>query len=142
MLQRISFLLLLACLLACGNNTPSSDANTAQAAEPRSEETMVEKIVVRYRSDGFYPGMASEWLEVTYNADFRLLQIDYWNTADETKQTLSILEQSFETGEISGYVGKLAFPGQAPIAFGSIEDRFNLIHDGDRFQEFELEEEE
>lgn len=140
-----ALLLFLALLQGCGNpaadpaattETPTAGTESSTSAEPQ------DVLTVRYRSDGFYPGIASEWLEVTYDSEApTVLSVVYWSSDDETKQQMEILEQSFSAGEISGYSGKLAFPGQDPIGFGSIEDRFNLVHPGDRFQEFELEEE-
>ncbi|MBC6995995.1 hypothetical protein QWY85_00785 [Neolewinella lacunae] len=136
-------LLFLALLQGCGNSAAEPTAGTPSAsAESGTTDESQDVLTVRYRSDGFYPGIASEWLEVTYDSETpTILSVVYWSSDDETRQEMEILEQSFSAGEISGYSGQLAFPGQDPIGFGSIEDRFNFVHDGDRFQEFELEEE-
>lgn len=119
----------------------STDSTAQVATEKSANDTPQEVQKARYRCDGFYPGIASEWIEVTYT-DTKLTALEYWNTQDETHKTLKILkvEYSDPNSEISGISGELEFPGiEGKVGFGGIEDKFNLIFEGDRFQEFEYE---
>lgn len=141
-------------LFACGNSTEASSASSdtasteatevaAQASEPAAsseeanDEDESETFTATYRSDGFYPGIASEWVAVTTDSETAAItKIEYWNTDDETKVSLRIIQQTYHDEGMPGYDGTLAFPDQDPIGFGIVEDMFNLTHEGDRFQQF------
>ena len=122
-------------------NKTSADSIAQVSTEKSANDTPQEIHKVRYRCDGFYPGIASEWIEATYT-DTKLTALEYWNTQDETHKTLKILRVDYGNpeAELSGISGDLEFPGiKEKVGFGGIEDKFNLIFDGDRFQEFEYE---
>ncbi|AFM05948.1 hypothetical protein Fleli_3632 [Bernardetia litoralis DSM 6794] len=101
-----------------------------------------ETFVNIYRSDGFRPNMASEWVQVRTNADMdKILEVLYWNVQDENKIKLEIVSQEYSEGEISGYTGEVRFPNdETTTDFGMIEDRFNLTPKGEKMQEFFYEE--
>lgn len=95
-----------------------------------------------YRSDGFRPGVASEFIQVAYNDDFdRIVGIWYWNNRDQNKIRLEIVNQEVITGdEISGAAGDLRFPGDSEVyGFGIVEGIFALTDSNDRRQEFDYE---
>lgn len=110
---------------------------------PTPTPEVVEVVKTVYRSDGFYPGIASEYVEVHLDPEnHKVVELLYWNVSDEQRQPLAIVTQTYEAGEISGYTGTLRFPDETEaIPFGIIEDRFTLTHAGERFQEFFYEEE-
>jgi len=141
----LSFIFL---FMACGKESASSEATAPEEkmnenspdtslAEVKKTETPISPYRLTYRSDGFYPGISSEWFTITTDtANYRILSIEYWNTEDEEKTDLSILTQEFSEGELRGYEGTLAYPNQDPLEYVIVEDRFILIHEGDRMQEF------
>ena len=114
------------------------------AKEPQSLNENQEPRGVIYRSDGFHPGVASEWVQVAYNDERdQIIGIWYWSTADETKIPLKIIKVEFATGELGGVTGELSFTGDdEKIGFGMIEERFNFSFADERFQEFEYEDTE
>jgi len=142
LLSLVFLLSFAACKESKNTENQSNTDSTAQAnAEKPASDTPQEIHKVRYRCDGFYPGIASEWIEATYT-DTKLTAMEYWNTQDETRKTLKILSVDYGNpeAEISGISGELEFPGiKGKVGFGGIEDKLNLIFDGDRFQEFEYE---
>lgn len=118
-----------------------------EVKEEKTEVTEVdysnqETFVNVYRSDGFRPNMASEWVQVRTNSDMsKILEILYWNVQDENKIKLEIVSQEYSDGEISGYTGEVRFPNESEtVGFGIIEDRFNLTPEGEKMQEFFYEE--
>lgn len=143
-------------LFACGNSadrgTPSPNAASPETTETVTEltsdtpsptneadatEMEPETFTAVYRSDGFYPGIASEWIAITTDSESAaIIKAEYWNTDDDAKVPLRIIEQTYHDEGMPGYDGTLAFPGQDPIGFGIVEDLFNLTHDDDRFQQF------
>ncbi len=146
-------------LFACGNSADSSSASS-DATSPETPETTAElasdtpapngeadaedmeseTFTAVYRCDGFYPGIASEWVAITTDSESAtIIKAEYWNTDDETKVALRIIEQTYFDEGMPGYTGTVVFPGQDPIGFGIVEDMFNLTHDGDRFQQFVFE---
>lgn len=120
--------------------------NTTITTEDTKEDTNQKKVVKSttavYRSDGYRPNMVSEWIEVkTAEETFELLEIWYWNVQDEKKVQLTILNQEYVDGEISGNSGELQFPNSTEkIGFGTIEDRFDLTWSEGEMQEFIYEE--
>lgn len=92
-----------------------------------------------YRSDGYRPSAASEWIKVIYTPDREFINtVLYWNVNNETPIEMKLIESQFEEGEISGWSGVLKSPdGFFEHGFGIIEDRFNLVFDDDgRMQTF------
>ncbi len=123
--------------------TASAMTDEATIVEEKTEEKEVdysnqETYVNVYRSDGFRPNMASEWVQVRTNSDMnKILEVLYWNVQDENKMKLEIVSQEFSSGEISGYTGEVRFPNEKEtVGFGMIEDRFNLTPKGEKMQEF------
>lgn len=93
-----------------------------------------------FRCDGFYNGIASEWVQVAFAEEGNDIDgLWYWNSEDENPVKLNILDITFSEGEISGFSGELAFPSGGKYEFGQVEDRFTLTHPGGRFQEFDYE---
>ncbi|TVQ65304.1 MAG: hypothetical protein EA360_10135 [Balneolaceae bacterium] len=106
-------------------------------------EKMAEWPSVAYRSDGFRPGIASEWIRVIYTPDREFIAaILYWNVPDEEPLAADLIETQWEEGEISGWTGTLGFSDDSHrYGFGIIEDRFTLLdEETGLFQEFFLEE--
>jgi hypothetical protein len=145
--------LLIFCLLflaACQAQKEDKAENTAQTTPnqevekkeqtPEKEQVSNEPRGAIYRCDGFYNGIASEWIQVALSEDGSKIEgIWYWNTQDENKKMLQVLDYTVSQGEISGSSGKLAFPTGEKYGFGQVEDRFNLTHEDGRLQEFEYE---
>ena len=106
------------------------------------EKLMNEWPHVTYRSDGFRPGMASEWIRVIYTPDREFIAaVLYWNVADEEPLAADLVGTEWIENEISGWTGTLRFSTEDPLyGFGIIEDRFTLLdEETDLFQEFFLE---
>jgi hypothetical protein len=151
-------------LYACGGSTEEqvSQANTETSTEVASEESgavneadydhpeilgheeydpekMKDWPARTYRSDGYRPSAASEWIKVIYTPDNEFINtVLYWNINDETPIVMELIESEFIEDEISGWSGKLKSPdGFFDYEFGIIEDRFNLIFDDEgRMQTF------
>jgi hypothetical protein len=120
-----------ACKKAPEPDSPAS--KTEQTSEEQGQITV-------YRSDGFRPGLVSEWIEVHYQAGNKIGKILYWNTQDENPIELKINKQEYVPGEISGYTGELQFPKDNDrYGFGILEGKFKLTHPDNRMQEFEYE---
>lgn len=125
--------------LSCEEPAAQDEKNekAEETIDVNTEEKEFSTLV--FRSDGFYPGIVSEWLEVVIDHEGNLIEkLYYWNTSDEEKQELNIIGQEFFDDEISGYSGSLDLLGQI-VEFGMYEDRLNLVHDEYNFQEFFLE---
>lgn len=149
-------LLPLACsslLFSCGNESDgnansatttqtSNDEDSDQTTTAPNTETTAQKERPRgtiYRCDGFRPGTASEWVQVAYaDKENKIVGIWLWDSNNEKKVQVKILEQRFAEGEISGFAGTFEYPGGDKYGFGIVEDRFNISTD-DQFQEFEYE---
>jgi hypothetical protein len=118
-----------------------SEEKTPELAEEPMEDhhTIVEFSNLLFRSDGFYPGIASEWIQVVVDpSNQKITSAVYWNTSDDIMQDIKLLNYDYIDDEISGYSGRLNLLG-SEVGFGMFEDRFNLVHDDERFQEFFLE---
>lgn len=96
---------------------------------------------LQYRSDGFHPGVTSEWLKVEIDEKSnKIKSIFYWSTADEKPIKLNIFKQEYTSGEISGFTVELGFPNSPEVLkLGLIEDKANLTWADGQFQEFEME---
>ncbi len=95
---------------------------------------------LKYRSDGFHPGVTSEWLQVDVDKNQNIKSIFYWSTADEKPIKLNIFKQKYSSGEISGFIIELGFPDSPEVLkLGLIEDKANLTWADGQFQEFEME---
>lgn len=93
-----------------------------------------------YRCDGFYNGIVSEWLKIDYTKEGKLNTVWYWNVQDEKPIQLKVSNIKTVGGEEVGGVSATAkFPTGDAVELGIMEDKVTLIHDGDRYQEFELE---
>ncbi len=146
--------LALALFFCASCQTPTTNTETAVAKDSVAVETTPitetttsveqtsESVTMTYRSDGFRPGLASEWISVKHaevGGTQKIIEILYWSTADEKKIKAEIVSQKFVDGEISGYTGELRFPDDTEATgFGIIEDRFNLGDENS--QEFTQEE--
>ncbi|GAB4402637.1 MAG: hypothetical protein OHK0053_26700 [Microscillaceae bacterium] len=146
------FLLLL--LTACQSkstetsNPSDSTKETASASEqegseseeksPEVKEDASASVGLIYRSDGFRPGVASEWVQVDTDPEKNVIRgIWYWSTADENPIRLKIIKQEFSGGEISGYTADVSFPDSPEvIKLGIVEDKVNLTWSDEQFQEF------
>jgi hypothetical protein len=124
-----------------GNQNASAETQTEATSKAATTEAQTEPRGTVFRCDGFYNGIASEYLQVDFDSEKgKINGIWYWNTQDEKKVPLKVLKQELSGGEISGMTGELQFPNSNDkISWGWIEDRFNLTHPGDRFQEFVVE---
>ncbi len=149
---------LLVSISSCSTSSKTTEPKQTQdsvATETIQEETPKVKTEVTetdysnqetfvnvYRSDGFRPNMASEWVQIRTNSDMsKILEVLYWNVEDENKIKLEIVSQEYSEGEISGYTGEVRFPNDSEtVGFGMIEDRFNLTPKGEKMQEFTYEE--
>lgn len=92
-----------------------------------------------YRSDGYRPSAASEWIKVIYTPDRAFINtVLYWNVNNETPIEMKLIESEFIEDEISGWSGKLkSTDGFFDYEFGIMEDQFNLIFDDEgRMQTF------
>ncbi len=95
-----------------------------------------------FRSDGFKTGIKSEWIQSRRNSDMtEILEILYWNTENKEKISLEIVSQKCsQSEETSGCTGEVRFPNTSEIvSFGTIEENFNLIFEGNKRQEFNYE---
>lgn len=118
--------------------SPQTGSNTAQKTYSKSAFLQTSGSI--FRCDGFYNGIASEWVQVAFSEEGNDIDgIWYWNSEDESPVKLEILDITFSEGEISGFSGELAFPSGDKYEFGQVEDRFTLTHPGGRFQEFDYE---
>lgn len=130
-------------LVSCQHAPDTSKMNEPiesieQSALIEHDET--DYLTLTFRSDGFRPGLASEWIEVTLNPEENIIHsISYWSTANDDKIAIIVIEQEFFVDEISGYTGKIRFRTGDMYEFGMIEDRFNLLDDYGLFQEYFLE---
>jgi hypothetical protein len=118
-----------------------SEEKTAELTEEMLEDyhTLIEFSNLLFRSDGFYPGITSEWIQVVVDPENKkITSAFYWNTSDDRMQDIKLLDYQYIDDEISGYSGRLNLLG-SEFGFGMYEDRFNLVHDDERFQEFFLE---
>ncbi|MCC5945309.1 MAG: hypothetical protein JJT94_10260 [Bernardetiaceae bacterium] len=160
-MKRFNFLLVFCLMLCFACQSSSESSNTDNSVENADTEIVESKpenpdsasqmttnnndeayVTTTYRSDGFRPGVASEWVAIKSDPEaFKIIEILYWSTADEDKIPLKIVKQEFSEGEISGYTGEVMFPNDTEtVGFGIIEDRFNLSYSEDMFQEFLYEE--
>ncbi|MCC5923061.1 MAG: hypothetical protein JJT77_04675 [Crocinitomicaceae bacterium] len=139
--------LMLTLLTACGERLDETPITIQETNENSSEEpvgqidleAMKDWPSQTYRSDGYRPSAASEWIKVIYTPDGKLINtILYWNVNDETPIEMKLIESEFIEGEISGWSGKLKSPdGFFDYEFGVIADQFNLVFDDEgRMQEF------
>lgn len=93
-----------------------------------------------FRSDGFYNGIVSEWLKIDYTNEGKLKTVWYWNVQDETPIQLKVSNIKTVGGEdVGGVSATVTFPVGDTCELGIIEDKVTLIHDGDRYQEFDIE---
>jgi hypothetical protein len=149
---KLNFLALVAffCYSCQGStNTEATAATTDSVAVEKTptetpttpEEKIGEAQTIIYRSDGFRPGLASEWVSVKsaeVGGTQKILEIFYWSTADEKKIAFEIVSQKFTDGEISGYSGEVRFPSdESTTKFSIMEDHFDL--GSDNSQEFTQE---
>ena len=109
-----------------------------------SDEKTGESLTIIYRSDGFRPGLASEWISVKsveVGDTQKITEMWYWSTADEKKIPGKIVSQKFTSGEmISGYTGEVLFQeGGTPDGFSIMEDILSF-GSNDNGQEFTQEE--
>jgi hypothetical protein len=143
---------------ACGenleNNTSETDINAnTQELIDESEldhptllghheydpEKMKDWPARTYRSDGYRPSAASEWIKVIYTQDGEFINtVLYWNVNNETPIVMELIESELIDDEITGWSGKVKSPdGFFDYEFGIIEDQFNLIFDDEgRMQTF------
>jgi PBP1b-binding outer membrane lipoprotein LpoB len=132
-------------------NTEAATVTDSVAVEATPTETTTttaaeqtgESVTITYRSDGFRPGVASEWVSVKsvqVGDTQKITEMFYWSTADEKKMAFEIVSQKFTDGEISGYSGEVRFPGdKTTTKFSIMEDHFDLGNTADESQEFTQE---
>lgn len=134
-------------LLGCGSNQEELPISNEEVNEKVGEELenlfdlekMKEWPTQTYRSDGYRPSVASEWIKVVYSPDQTTINlILYWSSNNETPIELELIESKFENGEDTGWAGIVkSTDGFFEYGFGIVEDRFNLIFDDEgRMQEF------
>ncbi len=144
----LSASLLLLTFNACQSN--AKDTSTAQgptemvikneSKESKINESSKATEVHKYRSDGFYNGIASEWLQIAFTADGVLESVRYWNTEDEKPVAFIISNFQKVEGEITGITATLQFPGATDAyQLGMVEGEVLLTHADGREQEFEYE---
>jgi hypothetical protein len=142
---------LVACQKKDGNQQEATQVNAlAQTEQTTPDETVETKQVetkkvepqgLIYRSDGFYNGIASEWLQMYFDTETGKLQnIWYWNTQDEKKIELKIVGQELGSGEISAMTVYLQFPNETTKkTLTMVEGNVTLTHEDDRSQDFDYE---
>lgn len=94
-----------------------------------------------YRCDGCHPALASEWFQLAYNDEMdEVVGLWYWDTKNDQKIELILLEQQVIADEEFGSVGEFKFPNSPFVyEFGAIDRFFNVTDsDGNRF-EYEAE---
>ena len=153
----ITFLSL--CFVTCQQTSKSSSESTDSTKTEEASNVIDEKTTenkefteelstkdekpkgIKYRSDGFRPGVTSEYLQIDTDNNKNVIKaIWYWSTVDEKPVKLTIHNQQFSSGEISGYTADLGFPNSAEvIRLGMIEDKANLTWEDEQFQEFVYE---
>ncbi len=94
-----------------------------------------------FRSDGYRPGVASEWIQVAFNPDGqKILVIWHWDTNNDTPKELKIISQNNVEGEISAVTGKILYGSDTDTAsFSIVENTFSLRISDDQTQEFDQE---
>lgn len=88
-----------------------------------------------------FPGLQGSWYQVDYDMESSMISgIWYWDSENESKIALKILEQKSENGgEISATTGKIQFPLSGDIYdFVIIENRLT-ISSGDVSYDYEQE---
>lgn len=136
----IGSMLVVSLSLSC-NQAPEITEKEEATETAETQESKVEKLTPKgtiYRCDGTYPGISSEWVQLDYNDETGMLRaIWYWNTKNEDKVQLTILNQESHDGEISGQTGQLKFDGNPThYSFANIEDEFRLMDDDGFFQTY------
>lgn len=113
-------------------NETSNEVQETAKAEPNG---------TIYGCDDCFPGLRGSWYQVDVDWDAKKIHgIWYWDTENEDKKEMKILEQEFSEGEeISGFGGKFEFPSSGNVYdFGIVESNFN-VSSGDDFYQYELE---
>jgi len=128
---------------SCQKNATSAEENNLNENEI-VEDTNVSSTVRRVilRSDGFYPGIASEWLFVSYSFDEgKILQIQYKNTQNEDLVDCELKDVDFIDGDaFTVFQGNITILGTAyDFSYITNSDEFNLTIDKDRTQTYEAE---
>lgn len=105
-----------------------------------NEPSDVRRVILR--SDGFYPGIASEWLYVSYSFDEgKILQVQYKNTQNDNLVDCELKDIEFLDGDaFTVFKGIITVMGSAyDFSYITNSDEFNLTIDEDRTQTYEAE---
>lgn len=124
------------------NSIPEKNTAPRKSEETHNNSNNNNTTKVTYRNDGFYNGIASEFIQVAYSENAsEITGMWYWNSQDDNKIKLSIQKINYVDGEISVISGEYFFPNLPDdiYKFAIIESQINVTHADDRFQEFEFE---
>ncbi len=142
-MKKIALGFLVVFIAACQSKT--NQIETSKIDTLASNEEVAKKAAIApqgniYRCDGFHNGIASEWIQVSYDENGEVNGMWFWDTNNENKKSLDIVKQEFQDGEISATTGTLRFPNvSGDYKFVIIEDRFGLTDENDVYQEFDHE---
>lgn len=137
-------------LFACNKNssTQENEPITNSTEETATnQETTTEATTAQepngpiYGCGDCFPGLRGSWYQVSIDWDANKIHgIWYWDSENEKKEELIVLEQHYSEGEeISGYGGKMKFPSSGDVYdFGIVETNFN-VSSGDSFYQYEQE---
>ncbi len=144
-------LILAGILLSCqqGSSLPNSSTKTEEkstATPPVKQEAQTTKQSKSITSITFvcydcYGGLQGSWYQVDYDMEsMTISSMWYWDTENENKKALKILEQKHEAvEEISATTGKFQFPHSGDIyEFVIIENRLTITA-GDVSYDYEQE---
>jgi hypothetical protein len=128
---------------SCNKNINSAEENNLnenEIVEEVNEPSDVRRVILR--SDGFYPGIASEWLYVSYSFDEgKILQVQYKNTQNENLVDCELKDIEFLDGDaFTVFQGTITIMGSDyDFSYITNSDEFNLTIDEDRTQTYEAE---
>lgn len=116
------------------NNTQTNTTQSSTSPDKtnNSIENKKERTIITFRCDGFYNGIASEYIETVW-LDTELKEVWYWNTSDEKKVKLHIKNIKKSNDEIGALSGEFSFPSSPNdvMDFVIIEDAFRILDPND-----------
>lgn len=134
------------CQGGTSNQNPAQEADAVEQMDASEQKdnatgTPAENTAVYSHQSTMHAGNHIYYLRVEYAGDAQKINAVYYYTNLEPDPIkLTIHEQEFVDGEISGYTATVSFPGSdEKIGLGLIEDRANLSYPDGTFLEFEYE---
>lgn len=123
------------------SKTNTTQSSTSPDKTNNSIENKKERTIITFRCDGFYNGIASEYIETVW-LDTELKEVWYWNTQNDDKIKLKLRNVGNTDDEIGALFGEVAFPSSPNEYYDIvlIEDYFRLMDAGENnVHEFEYE---